>query len=60
MAKELCSSNELAEFLKGCELETKEGESFSLGFAISESCCEQLADWILESYDLTLNTKEKQ
>lgn len=41
---------DLKEFLTNCELETKEGESFSLGYAITEHCCEQLANMISDNY----------
>ena len=42
----------LKEFLFECELETKEGECFSLGHAITEYGCEQLADIIIDKFNL--------
>ena len=39
----------LKDFLIQCELETKEGECFTLKHAIGEYCCEQLAEMILDN-----------
>jgi len=40
-------TNNLLEELAELELETEEGECFTLGHAISEHCVKQLVDFIL-------------
>ncbi len=46
---EVLDRKELNHFLQGMELETTEGQAFSLGFAISE-CTQQVADMICAKF----------
>lgn len=45
--KDMPSYDELVDFLVGMELETKDGEAFTLGYSISKHCVEQLATFLL-------------